>query len=564
MALNISIEGTGIVANCDATAGTDSAGGTWSENGGTSLVYDPATFIYGVRSMGIKAASKSGWTYINKTTALDFSSGGNQEGEFLYIWINASAPAAFDDIVNNGIAIRVGSSTTVYREWTIGGGGVDEMNGWTGAWKCFVLDPTTAGSNDNGTYDDSNVDYIGVWVDTDVSVRAETIFIDQIACGNGLRITGTWDDSTYPGGAWDEVLAYCTTYASRAWGMVQEREGIFYVYGKIYIGDTGQSTVTSFEDSGKVIQFGTSQYYNASSAWVSTMPTDAAGIIIEDHASYTTDFIDGVIVGTANGRSGSTYIGNDDQDIIFDLYGGNNAASETLCYGTVFKDIRGTFNSGNDAGHKFLSCSFLKCGQFDPVGAPVIRNCTFAETTDIDASLLWNSNIDIQRCAFIANTLGAAIEHPAQGTFGYTDLLFSSNTYDILYSAAASSGVLTINATDSDPSSSEITNSTGNSVSIVNAVNINIYVKDAINNPIEGASVAVYKASDDTELMNELSAVTTGLATESYNYTGSTDVYIRVRKSTDGTRYTPVITTGTIGSTGLTLTVVLNVDNIAT
>lgn len=529
MALTIAIEGTGIVANCDATASTDSAGGAWSESGGTSLVYDPATFIYGVRSMGIKAASKSGWTYINKTTALNFSSGGSQEGELLYIWINASAPAAFVDIASNGISIRCGSSTTVYREWTIGGGGVDEMNGWTGAWKCFVLDPTTAGSNDNGTYDDSNVDLIGVWVDTDVSVRAETIFIDQIACGKGLRITGTWDDTTYPDGAWDEVLAYCTTYASRAWGMVQEREGIFYVYGKIWIGDSTQSAITSFEDSGRTIQFGTSQYYNASAQWVSTFPTDGAGIIIEDHASYTTKFVDGVIVGTENGRSGSVYIGNDDQNVIMDLYGGNNAASETLCYGTSFKVIKGAFNSGNDAGHKFLGCSFAKCSQFDPVGAPVIRNCTFAETVDIDAALLWNANIDIEDCSFIANTIGAAIEMANQGTFTYTGLSFSGNTYDILYSDDASSGLLTINASGSDPTTYEITNSTGNTVSILNSKNF----KFTLNPSLTGYEWRIYEVTalgslaGATEKDGEETA-TADNQTYSYNYSSDQPIAVQI------------------------------------
>ncbi len=560
MALTIAIEGTGVIANCDAIA--DTAGGDWAELGGGTISDEADAFLYGTTSIGNQYASKSGWSYINLDTPLDFDTAGNEEGQFIYIWLNIAAPAAFDTIANKGFALYLGTTTSDYREWIIAG--EDDANGWAGGWKLFVLDPTKAGSvADTGTFDIGSVDNIGIWVDTNTSVRADSIFIDQIACGNGLRITGTWDDTTYPGGAWEEVLAYCTDYSNRAWGMLQERDGIMYGFGKFYIGDTAQSAVTYFKDSGKILQFGTTQYWSGS-AWVTTIPTDACGIVVEDHASYITTFEDGIIVGSDNGRSGSTFLGNDDQDIIVDLYAGNNAVSVTLCYGTTFKDIRGVFNSGNDAQHKFLGCSFIKCSQFDPVGAPVIRNCSFAETTDVDAALLWNSNINITDCKFIANTLGASIEHPTQGTFGYTDLLFSGNTYDILYSAVASSGALTINATDSDPSTSEITNPTGNSVSIVNAVNINIYVKDSDNAAVEGASVSVFKTSDDSELMNELSAVTTGLATESFNYTGSTDVYIRVRKSTTGTRFFPVKTTGTIGSTGLMLTVVLNEDPIVT
>ena len=562
MALTITIEGKGVIANCDSE--TNDTGGTgtgdWSEEGGGTMSLTNDVYLYGDSSIAGKYASKSGLQQfdLGSGNELDFDTGGNEEGQFIYMWINLATFGVLETLANKGLAIRISSSspgTSNYKDYLIAGS--DGSNGWTGGWKLFVIDPTKTASFTNGTCDIGSIRTLGVWIDTAASVRAESLFIDQIAVGTGLRITGT---STT---AIKDVVDYCTDYTNRAWGMLQERDGIYYAFGKLYIGDsTNQSADVSFADSGRIIQFGTSQYYE-SGAWKTTFPVDASGIIIEDHSSYKTEFTDGVIVGTQNGRSGSVIIGNSDQNIVMDLYGGNNAASATLCYGTTFKSLKGAFNSGNDTGHKFLGCSFVKCSQFDPVGAPVIRNCTFAETVDVDAALLWNANIDIQLCAFIANTLGAGIEHPAQGTFGYTDLLFSGNTYDMLYSAAASSGVLTINATDSNPSTSEITNPTGNSVSIVNSVNIDIYVKDTANNAIEGASVAVYKSSDDTELMNELTAVTTGLATQSFNYTGSTDVYIRVRKSSTGTRYIPVLTTGTIGSSGLTLTVVLNEDGIA-
>lgn len=517
MALTIAIEGTGVVANCDAI--TDTAGGGWAELGGGSISDEADAFIYGTTSIGNKYASKSGWTYINKTTALDFDTGGAQEGELLYIWLNIAAPNAFDTIANNGFAIRLGSTTTIYREWTIAG--EDDANGWSGGWKLFVLDPTTAGTNDNGTYDPGNVDLIGVWINTNTSVRADSIFIDQIACGTGLRITGTWNDGTYDN-AWDEVLAYCTDYSNRAWGMLQERDGVLYGFGKFYIGDSSQSADTVFENEGKIFQFGTSQYWSGT-AWVSTMPTDACGIIIEDHASYTTDFIDGVIVGTENGRSGSTYVGNDDQNIIMDLYGGNNVASEVLCYGTTFKDIAGAFNSGNDAGHKFLSCSFLKCSQFDPVGAPMIRNCIFAETIDVDAALLWNENINIQKCNFIANTLGAAIEMPsAAGTpYTYTALFFSGNTKDVLNSSGST---IAINkASLSDPSSSE-----GSTVNFQASSTLYFLVQDEDNTPIQTAYVYINDDDSGSAELNDTTDVN-GEVSDSYSGAVSTAA-LRVRK----------------------------------
>lgn len=449
MALTIDIEGKGVIANCDAL--TNDTGGSgvddWLELGGGQISDEADAFLYGTTSIGNKYASKSGWTYFNMATALDFDTGGSEVGQFIYIWLNIAAPNAFDTLANKGFAIRIGNSTTVYREFIIAG--EDDSNGWSGGWKLFVIDPTKTGSvADTGTFDVGAVDLIGIWIDTNSSVRADSIFIDQVAVGKGLRITGTWDSGTYSG-AWEEVVAYCTDYSNRAWGMLQERDGIYYAFGKFYIGDTTQSANTLFEDSGKVIQFGTSQYY-ISGGWASTMPVDACGIVVEDHATYKTDFTDGVIVGTDNGRSGSVIIGNADQDVVMDLYGGNNAASATLCYGTTFKGIKGAFNSGNDAGHKFLGCQFLKCSQFDPVGAPVIRNCTFAETIDIDAAILWNENIDISDCKFIANTLGAGIEMPsAAGTpYSYSALFFSGNTYDVLNSSGSAISIGKTNLAD--------------------------------------------------------------------------------------------------------------------
>lgn len=73
----------------------------------------------------------------------------------------------------------------------------------------------------------------------------------------------------------------------------------------------------------------------------------------------------------------------------------------------------------------------------------------------------------------------------------------------------------------------------------------------------------VYKDSDDTELINEVTNAS-GIATESFNFVSDTDIYVRVRKSSTGTtRYFPVATTGKITSAGFSLTVVLKEDSIA-
>ena len=90
MALTIVIEGTGVIANCDAIS--DTAGGTWFELGGGTIDLSNDVYLVGGASIGGKYASKSGVHAIDKgATTYNFTSGGNQEGELLYIWIAMTA-----------------------------------------------------------------------------------------------------------------------------------------------------------------------------------------------------------------------------------------------------------------------------------------------------------------------------------------------------------------------------------------------------------------------------------------------------------------------------------------
>lgn len=488
MALTIEIDGKGVIANADAFTNDTGGDGTgdwdWVGSGGVAHGLTTDTFYNGSAcAAAALSGAKSGWLYFNMgaSTAMDFTSGGTEEGQHIYIWVHCPTIGLSATVASPGVAIRVGSSTSDYRTFTVAG--TDDSNGWDGAWKCFVIDPTKTGSiTDGGTLDLTAIQYIGAYMETTATAKGDNLFVGQIAIGRGLTITGTSTTS------WKEVVDYCTDRPNRAWGMMQQREGIFYAYGQMKIGETGRTgthtagtsttvmtdsaavfsidelvgktiynitdgssgvvtantatTVTvssltggtdndwdtsdayeissqtvdvSFVDSGRIIQFGLSEYY-ISSAWSTSADIDYSGIIIEDRTAdwttqYKTTFTDGVIVGTEQGRSGSTIIGNGNHDVSLDLYGGNDATSVTLFYGTTFKDLTGVLNSGNDTDHKFLSVSWIGCEQFNPVGAPVIRNNTFAETVNTDGALLWNADIDVEDCAFIANTLGEAIEH---------------------------------------------------------------------------------------------------------------------------------------------------------
>lgn len=597
MSLTITLDGTGVIAYCDALS--DTAGGTWSEVGGGSIEATTDAYLCGSSCIGGAYSNKTGYQLYTLPSTLDFDTGGTQEGELIYIWIQTSTIYLHESIANGGLTINVGTGSGAnFRTFMIAAG--DATNGWTGDWKCFIIDPTKPGTvADTGTFDVGSVSYI--WVDLDITALAKgnNILIDMITCAKGIRVSGT---STTP---WQDIVSYCNDFTTRAWGQVQQREGIIYVYGTVTF-EEGAAANSSFQEtSAPVIQFGTSEYYY-SGGWELSVPTNYCGIVIEDSASYTTTFDDGVIVGSDGGRAGATLIGHDDLLVSADLFGGANAGSVTRLYGTNFRKFLGGINMGDDAQHLAYGVNFIKCAQFDPVGAPVLRNLTFAESIDNDAALLWNDDINISEVNFIACS-GAAIEHPVSGIYEHSSLTMSNNVYDVYNSSGGAVVITKVGTSDGstyDPS--------GSVVSFQSSVDITIKVQDTSTNPIPSCQVAVYNSATRAEIMNEdtrdvaagsfvigtkyiITAVGTtdftaigaasstvgvvftatgagsgtgtasdGVAFESY--TGSTpiDIEVRCRKSSAGaSRYQSFSTLGTL-SGDFSLLVTMQTDTTAT
>ena len=452
MALTIAIEGKGVIANADAIS--DTAGGTWSEQGGGTISVSNDVFLIGTAAIGGKYASKSGFHQydIGAGNELDFTATtGTEEGQMLYIWVSMTALGTLDTLANFGLCIRLSSSspgTTNYIDYLIAGH--DDKNNWSGGFRCFVIDPTLTPSRVSGTQSTiiASVRTVGVWIDCSTSARADSIFTDQIAVGKGLRITGT---STT---GWSDIVTYCNDFSLRGWGMFQEREGIAYAYGTTFIGDAvNQAANVSFTDSARTIQYGFTEYYE-SAAWKTTMGIDVSGLVIEDHTSFTTTFSDGVAVGADNGRSGTSFIGTPSLDVSFDLYGGNNVGSVTTLYNTQLKGLTGGVTWGNDADHKFFGGTIAGCDQFDPVGAVQLRNLVISGYAGTLGALLWNENIDIQSTQFIANTditnnpSGIEMSSAVGTPYTYNSLTFSGNDFDVNNTSGSAISVAKTNGAD--------------------------------------------------------------------------------------------------------------------
>ena len=504
MALTIAYEGLGVIANADLlTNDTGGLGtGDWAELGAGTISANPDVYLYGAMSIGNQYASKLGYSYFDRVTPINFTD--TYPGQFIYLWINISAKGAFK--AGHSFAIRLGlANNTNFRDFRIAD--KNDANGWSGGWKLFVLDPTKLGSvADTGTYDVNAIRFIGTLIDTDVSVRADSIFFSQIAVGKGLRMVGT---ST---SGWADAVAYCTAFASRAWGVLQEREGIYYVYGGLWIGNTTQVAVTSFVDAGRIIQFGMSEYYyTPGTAWLTSYPNTANKLVIEDAADYATTFQDGVIVGSDGGRSGSQFIGDPNSLVSMTLYTGNNGSSVTKLYGTTLKDILGAIILGNNTANQYFSCIFQNCGTMNlgtsnvqnslfvaqvglvTSGGGILKNCKFISAT-IAVALNWNIAVDtsgkLDGTEFISGGSGHAMELgpncPAEITL--TDVIFTGYGADESSDACIynnSGKYIKINyAGGTEPT---IKNGVDASTDVSTSVILTMVVKDENGDPIENA-----------------------------------------------------------------------------
>jgi hypothetical protein len=531
VALTIAIDGKGSIAVADI--GSE----TWGKVGLVSAPGDETDIVLqGAQAVSCQASSKAGWMYfdIGSGNELDFGASGTEEDQLLYIWFNVTTVGILDTLANKGLAIQIGSSTSDFDYWTICGSD-GNGNGYTGGWMCAVLDVSNATRTGYGGsgLTKSSARYFGIYISTTGSSKSDNLIIDQIMVGNGLRVTGSGATD-----GWQDVVDYCTDFTNRAWGMIQERAGIYYVFGHLYVGDSSQTAVTSLSDNARVFRFSDFLYYTGS-VWATAISDGHNGLTVEDAASYTTTFQDGTLVGSDQGRSGSVWIGSESTNTTFDLYGGSAAASVTKMYGSTLRGIDGGVTWGDDSDHHCYSVIFEECAQFVPVGALKIRNCLFVNTIDVDAALLWNESIDISDCKFIANTTGAGIEMPsAVGTpYTYTDLTCSGNTYDVLNSSG--SAITVTKQGTSDPSTYE-----GSTVTFQASVTITITVQDENTDPIIGVRVALW-AADGTGIFpyKETVSITRSGSTATVSHTAhgmATGDYVVIDKTVDQVEYSGI------------------------
>ena len=469
----------------------------------------------------------------------------NINGKLVTFWVLLWGSP--DTVANGGVGyyLEDSSGNAVYLHL----GGSDKGGMYYGAygWQCFSFYA-------DSTYLQNNVTY------TQVSGSSFPNLTQLEKVGVHFKITskavGTspnvmWDVSyaidyiTVTGGTSSDPLTFDDLISAddtNAWGFISKIEtGVYFLQGKIRIGDT--STDTYFVDTGKLIIF--------KDTWV---PDNFHNISIYRGSSNTTIFQLGEKSGEA-GINGCVVKAPSGKRFVFDAktnYDISNISQGDIgLYGTSYY-FMGQGKLPDSSNAEVLTCNFINCGKLEAYSA-TIEGTNFIGSSD--KALALPQDLNTSESNFIGNY--AAVYIDTAGSFTFDALKFSGNTFDIWNDSGGTVVIQCVNG--SDPSSS--TSPLGGTVEIQNVVYLRVYVKDTEGEPIPNARVAIYKSSDMTQLMNELTDAN-GKAEETFQYPGAdVEVIIRVRKSTAGaTRYIPVETIGVIGVDGLTQYITMYVD----
>jgi len=568
------IQNSGASAH-DCAQGSYSWGGaSWTANAKLSIMYDYYT-------------AQTPDASLNMTTA------GN---EVFAVWVGVLEPACYVNLSAGGIFLIVNSDTgtTTFTNcslWYVSGRDVlISVRTQKSSWYLFMIDTRKTPSATLGSGATlSAVTKLGAGHLNQASPPQPqgdpppvNFFVDAMWYGRPIySVIG--DGSTVA--TWADFVT--NSWTTNQNGLIQDLgAGIYECSCGLRIGSDSQTATTTFSDAtNKTIIFKRQTYYyggvvdalNYSDYYI----VEARGA-----ASYKTSVTLGAVVGsgdTRKGRGGGTFITGDLTNVTFKADFATDIAhlSNVKLYGVYFYGAKGGIKFDDNSYSTIISNTFERSGEVDcgtTNNGAYLLNCTIIDPeggTAQNYGLTLRQNHNIKNIDFITSGTPSTqhmINLPTSGTYSISmDKLtfygdYSSGTLWHGDLSNATLSTVTANALNgANPSASEFSK-TGNgssTITINNSVTLKVTVKDAAGNVIQDAQTAIYKASDDTELMNK-DTDSGGIADTTFNYSSDTNVYIRVRKSTTGsTRYLSHGSNGVITSSGLNVVVTLYTEPLS-
>lgn len=535
---------TGDLCNTDNWTGDPSAG------------LDTDFQIEGTGCIGIDVDIETHQIFGAAQTAIDLTS------NFIYAWMLSFSASTLDTKAAGGMQLLVEDSAGNQSGWYVGG-----SDNYNGGWEVFSCSTAITPDWNNGTVATlTDIVKFGVgWKNTAKSKLTQNCFIDWIRYGTGaaLTITGT---NTTAGSGWSEAQ---TLDLAGTHGIIRAIPGGYLLKGPIDIGDSVGTLTTNFSDVGSVVTFddqpvGDAQYK----------------IVQAGNGTGTTDVALGTVVGSGDDRQGVN--GNiissigpawewDSATDIADL-------DSTYLYSCTFRNAHAGIAIDDNAKTSLISCTFINCGELNPGatnnGAELL-SCFIIdpEGTVNNYGLLFPQAPSASVLTHNAKKMNFVTSGTptTQYMVRFTDASDYSITWDQFnFFGVFTSGTIqhgrneglnaditieVVNGGNVDDT--EFTNTATGTVTANNAVALTVTVlDDETGLPIAStANVYIEIVSGHVELLN--SAVNaSGIATANYNFTGLQAISGWVREmSLTGTDYHPKPFSGTIGSTGFTLTV---------
>jgi len=541
MALTVT-ENLTLVSACDSITG-------WS--GGTRLELDTDVKIQntGCLAQWIDAMLSPLCSYAISSTDMS-------NGEHVYVWMYCSG--VVETQANGGYRIYASDGTND-STWYVGG---NDTHG--SGWQLMVVSLDATPDIANGTLNTAAITSVGVYFNTitDAVQKGQTFimncFFDVVRYGTGLTITSGVSDAITMEDIYDVDNA-----SANKFGVIQKSAGAYVLNGGLVFGNTGSDSVDAVID-GEVLLYPDNPYVGTSFNTIQALGNSTG----ETNLDISGSFI------KANNVPLIFEVDNTDVDVV-SVVGSTiiNASAVSFadgqtCEANVFTDIDLT-----DIDNSPLNCTWNASGLIaltvnGVMDAGNIFNSTGAVSvsgdnlSDVDGSTFLS---DGSNHAFELNTYVASMTWDALTT-GYetgatgSPVTPTSTGNEDIYINCTSSSDITINVASGAtiPSIRKGASFTGDVNVVAGQVPVTVIVEDINGDPIEDARVrlfdtatkAVIYISDEVDVDGE---VTT-------NVTYSTDVPVSgwVRQmDTIGTEYVPKDISGTIGSAGLLLTVVL-------
>ncbi len=410
-------------------------------------------------------ATGTGSIAVDNGSNISWTSGWN-----FFLWGMFLAPAAVDTDANGGIVMMVGSSTSAYYKWTVGGNDFGRYP--YGGWQNFVCDPEVTNGRSTTGSPGTNYRWCGMGCKVISAISKGSPYgVDVIRYGRGEIRVINGDGTAY--GTFED-MASTNDNNSNMWGLFQENSGSYLWKGLLSLGTT---TAVDFRDSNRAIFIDNTRRVQSSFNRIEI-----------NHSSSNVEWTAINITALGTQSKGE-----------FEVI--DNAIVELdTC---VFTDMS-TF--------KFLSNStltnttFRRCGQITQ-GEATFTDCIFDKIVSA-VSVAVDSLVDISGCTFISDGSNHAVN---LGNISSTQSMTWNNT---LVNYATSNG------------------STGNEAILVDVDNGVTLTINASGGTFPyyyntGSGTVTVSASYDhiitgLELNTEVTYVTTGTSTELYHVESAT------------------------------------------